>query len=67
MLYKDIYHRHNIEILYEDIAPDNIDNLKRYCEYRDICKGFLLIQMDMYIHIILGGQLKVSILDIGEN
>ena len=42
MLYKDIYHRKNIEILYTEIAPDNIDNLKRFCGNRDICKGYFI-------------------------
>ena len=41
-IYKNIYHRDNIERLHEDIAPDNIDNLKRFCGSRHECKGFFI-------------------------
>ena len=41
-IYKNIYHRDNIERLHEDIAPDNIDNLKRFCGSHPECKGFFI-------------------------
>ena len=41
-LYKNIYHSDNIEILYKEIAPDNIDNLSRFCGSRSECKGYFI-------------------------
>ena len=41
-LYDSIYHRDNIERLYIDIAPDNIDNLSRFCFDRPECFGFFI-------------------------
>ena len=41
-IYKNIYHRNHIEILHKDIAPDNIDNLKRFCGSHPECKGFFI-------------------------
>ena len=42
VLYKDLYNIENIEVLYKEIAPDNIDNLNRNCGDNSICKGFYI-------------------------
>ena len=38
-LYKNIYTRRSFDVIYENIAPDNIDNLSIRC-FKNICKGF---------------------------
>ena len=37
-----IYTLKKMEILYTEVAPDNIDNLLRNCEGNEICRGFFI-------------------------
>ena len=49
-VYKGTYNRMKYMVLiYEDIAPDNIDNLSRHCQGLTECKGFF-IDVGKYYH-----------------
>ncbi len=39
VIYKKKYHYKKYEVVYESIAPDNIENSLRYCN-KDVCDGF---------------------------
>ena len=41
-IYKGSFNTERYLVIYDDIAPDNIDNLSRRCFGRPICKGFFL-------------------------
>ena len=42
IIYKKNLNRKYYEDVYKHIAPDNIDNLSRYCYDKSICRGFFL-------------------------
>ena len=42
VLFKNLSNTTNMEILYNEIAPDNIDNLLRNCGEKENCKGFYI-------------------------
>jgi hypothetical protein len=47
-LYKKIYNRKRYDLIYEEISPDNIDNLLRRC-YKEVCKGFF-VNVGTYVY-----------------
>ena len=51
ILYKHIYNRNQFEVIYEYLAPDNIENLSRRCF--NICKGFFVnVGKYTYAHFV---------------